>query len=112
MVWLPPSPTNAPSLHCSVSGAVSIAAPASSWALAWIFDVALEIARQVASGSRRIFGTMIESHLNAGAQKFTPGKDDPKALEYGKSITDACIGWPDSLELLDVLFQAVRDRRN
>ncbi|HET8747140.1 MAG TPA: 3-deoxy-7-phosphoheptulonate synthase [Ramlibacter sp.] len=73
--------------------------------------VARDIAGQIAGGSRNIFGVMVESHLVAGAQKFTPGKDDPKALEYGKSITDACIGWSESVELLEVLAQAVRDRR-
>src|SRR6478752_5177828 len=46
-------------------------------------DVAGDIARQIASGSRHIFGLMVESHLVDGAQKFTPGKDDPQALEYG-----------------------------
>jgi 3-deoxy-7-phosphoheptulonate synthase len=74
-------------------------------------EVAREIANQVAGGSRSVFGVMVESHLQPGAQKFTPGKDDPKALEYGKSITDACIGWDDSLEVLDVLANAVRTRR-
>jgi 3-deoxy-7-phosphoheptulonate synthase len=74
-------------------------------------DVAKDIANQVASGSRHIFGVMIESHLQAGAQKFTPGKDDAAALEYGKSITDACIGWNDSLEILEVLSRAVKNRR-
>jgi 3-deoxy-7-phosphoheptulonate synthase len=54
---------------------------------------------------------MVESHLVDGAQKFSPGKDDPAALEYGKSITDACIGWDDSLTVLKVLDQAVRARR-
>jgi 3-deoxy-7-phosphoheptulonate synthase len=73
--------------------------------------VAKDIAGQIATGSRRVFGVMVESHLQPGAQKFTPGKDDPKALEYGKSITDACIGWNDSLEVLDALSQAVRARR-
>ena len=74
-------------------------------------DVARDIAGQVASGSRNVFGLMVESHLVGGAQKFSPGKDDPQALEYGKSITDACIGWNESLEVLDVLAQAVRKRR-
>lgn len=74
-------------------------------------EVARDIASQVTSGSHSIFGVMIESHLLAGAQKFTPGKDDPKALEYGKSITDACLGWDDSLQSLDVLSQAVKARR-
>jgi 3-deoxy-7-phosphoheptulonate synthase len=74
-------------------------------------DVARDIAAQVAGGSRSVFGLMVESHLQDGAQKFTPGKDDPKALEYGKSITDACIGWDASMEVLDVLSDAVRTRR-
>jgi 3-deoxy-7-phosphoheptulonate synthase len=74
-------------------------------------DVARDIATQVSSGSRSVFGVMVESHLHAGAQKFTPGKDDASALEYGKSITDACLGWDDSLESLEVLSQAVKARR-
>jgi phospho-2-dehydro-3-deoxyheptonate aldolase len=43
--------------------------------------------------SRSVFGVMVESHLVAGAQKFSAGKDDPAKLTYGQSITDACIGW-------------------
>lgn len=74
-------------------------------------DVARDIAGQLAGGDRHIFGVMVESHLNAGAQKFSPGKDDPSALEYGKSITDACLGWDDSLESLRVLSEAVQTRR-
>jgi 3-deoxy-7-phosphoheptulonate synthase len=54
---------------------------------------------------------MVESHLQAGAQKFTPGKDDSTQLEYGKSITDACLGWDDSLQSLEVLSAAVQTRR-
>lgn len=74
-------------------------------------DVAKDIAQQIARGSRCIFGLMVESHLLPGAQKFTPGKDQAANLEYGKSITDACIGWGDSLQVLDVLSDAVRTRR-
>jgi len=74
-------------------------------------EVARDIAAQVASGSRRIFGVMVESHLNGGNQKFTPGKDDPSKLAYGVSITDACLAWDDSLEVLEVLAQAVERRR-
>ena len=74
-------------------------------------EVARDIAGQVAAGSRQVFGLMVESHLNPGAQKFTPGKDDAKALEYGKSITDACLSWGDSLELLEGLSQSVLTRR-
>jgi 3-deoxy-7-phosphoheptulonate synthase len=74
-------------------------------------DVARDIAAQVAGGSHQVFGLMVESHLQPGAQKFTPGKDDAKNLEYGKSITDACLSWEDSLSLLDVLSEAVKARR-
>jgi 3-deoxy-7-phosphoheptulonate synthase len=74
-------------------------------------DVARDIAGQLREGSNSIFGVMVESHLNDGAQKFTPGKDDPAALQYGKSITDACLGWDDSLAVLDVLSEAVKARR-
>ena len=73
--------------------------------------VARDIADQIASGSRSVFGVMVESHLCAGAQKFTPGKDDPAQLEYGRSITDACIGWDDSAQVLAILSQAVKARR-
>ena len=74
-------------------------------------EVAGYIAGQIGSGSLIVFGVMVESHLQPGAQKFTPGKDDPQALQYGKSITDACIGWSESLDVLEVLAQAVRQRR-
>jgi 3-deoxy-7-phosphoheptulonate synthase len=74
-------------------------------------EVTRDIAAQVAGGSRSVFGVMLESHLNAGAQKFTPGKDKAAALEYGKSITDACLGWSDSLQALDHLSSAVQARR-
>ncbi len=74
-------------------------------------DVARDIAGQLREGSNAIFGVMVESHLNDGAQKFTPGQDDPATLQYGKSITDACLGWGDSLAVLDVLSEAVRARR-
>jgi 3-deoxy-7-phosphoheptulonate synthase len=74
-------------------------------------DVAREISNQVMGGSTSVFGVMVESHLNAGAQKFTPGKDDAAQLEYGKSITDACLGWDDSLTSLALLSDAVLARR-
>jgi 3-deoxy-7-phosphoheptulonate synthase len=74
-------------------------------------EVAKDIAAQISGGSRQVFGVMVESHIHEGAQKFTPGKDDVNALEYGKSITDACIGWGDSEEVLKVLSDAVKARR-
>jgi 3-deoxy-7-phosphoheptulonate synthase len=73
--------------------------------------VAADIAAQLASGSRSVFGVMVESHLHAGAQKFTPGKDAVDQLAYGKSITDACLGWDDSLKALALLSEGVKARR-
>jgi 3-deoxy-7-phosphoheptulonate synthase len=75
-------------------------------------EVARDIGAQIAGGSRGVFGVMIESHLSAGAQKFSPGKDKADTLEYGKSITDACIGWGDSLLVLDQLAESVKQRRS
>ncbi len=74
-------------------------------------DVTQDIAKQIRSGSHHVFGVMIESHLQGGAQKFTPGKDDIAQLEFGKSITDACLGWDDSVNCLKVLSEAVAARR-
>jgi 3-deoxy-7-phosphoheptulonate synthase len=74
-------------------------------------DVARDIAAQVAGGSHCVFGVMIESHLVAGAQKFSPGKDDPATLTHGQSITDACLGWEASLATLGELSAAVTARR-
>jgi 3-deoxy-7-phosphoheptulonate synthase len=74
-------------------------------------EVMADVGRQLAAGSRCIFGVMVESHLHDGAQKFTPGKDDPARLEFGKSITDACIGWDSTLPLLQGLADAVKARR-
>jgi 3-deoxy-7-phosphoheptulonate synthase len=74
-------------------------------------EVAREIAAQVSAGSTRIFGVMLESHLKPGAQKFNAGKDDPLTLVYGQSITDACMGWDDSMTALKMLSSAVKARR-
>jgi 3-deoxy-7-phosphoheptulonate synthase len=74
-------------------------------------DVVRDVGAQLAAGTRCIFGVMVESHLHAGAQKFVAGKDDPAKLEPGKSITDACIGWDDSVEVLRELAAAVKARR-
>ena len=73
--------------------------------------VAKDIAAQLANGSRHVFGVMVESHLQPGAQKFTPGKDQVEHLVYGQSITDACLAWDDSLEVLKVLDEGVKTRR-
>jgi 3-deoxy-7-phosphoheptulonate synthase len=64
--------------------------------------VCREVAAQIAAGDRRIIGIMLESNLIEGAQKLQPGK----TLRYGQSITDACIGWDTTLELLRALAMA------
>ncbi len=69
--------------------------------------VGQEVAAQIAAGDERIFGVMVESHLKAGRQDLLAGKE----LVYGLSITDACVGWEDSLGLLETLAGAVRERR-
>lgn len=69
--------------------------------------VAADIAAQLAAGEDRIVGVMVESHLHEGRQDLVPGKP----LAYGQSITDACIGWDESVAVLETLAQAVRDRR-
>ncbi|MDP9045070.1 MAG: 3-deoxy-7-phosphoheptulonate synthase [Pseudomonadota bacterium] len=74
-------------------------------------DVARDVATQLRAGSRCIFGVMVESHLHGGAQKFSAGRDDPARLAYGQSITDGCLGWEQSLEVLEVLSAAVEGRR-
>jgi len=70
-------------------------------------EIGREVAAQIAAGDDRIIGVMIESHLKPGRQDLLPGKE----LVYGQSITDACVGWEDSIPLLDDLAQAVRARR-
>ena len=69
--------------------------------------VCADIAGQLAAGETRVVGVMIESHLVAGRQDLQPGKP----LTYGQSITDACLGWEDSVRCLDTLANAVRQRR-
>jgi 3-deoxy-7-phosphoheptulonate synthase len=70
-------------------------------------EVAAEIGRQIAGGEQRIVGLMVESHLVEGRQDLDPGKP----LIFGQSITDACLGWDDSVRLLSGLAEAVKARR-
>jgi 3-deoxy-7-phosphoheptulonate synthase len=69
--------------------------------------VAGEIAAQVAAGNGAIVGVMLESFLVEGRQDLEG--DGP--LVYGKSITDACMAWEDTVTVLDRLAAAVRERR-
>ena len=70
-------------------------------------DVAADVAAQLAAGERRIIGLMVESHLQEGRQDLRDGV----APKPGISITDACIGWHDTVPLLRCLAQAVQQRR-
>ena len=70
-------------------------------------DVARDVAGQLAGGDARIFGVMIESHINAGRQDLVQGQP----LQYGVSITDACIGWDTTADVLHTLADAVVQRR-
>ena len=66
------------------------------------------LCNQIATGEKRIMGTMIESHLVAGNQ----GMGDGKHLTYGQSITDACLGWDDTVKCIHQLSAAVQARRD
>src|SRR5207237_3053366 len=70
-------------------------------------EVARDVSGQVAAGDDRIVALMVESHLQEGRQDLVAGRP----LEYGRSITDACLGWEDSVKLLEELAEVVRKRR-
>jgi len=70
-------------------------------------EVARDVAKQIASGNKGIIGLMIESHLNEGQQSVGP----IDTLAYGVSVTDACVGWDDTLAMLELLADAVTQRR-
>jgi 3-deoxy-7-phosphoheptulonate synthase len=69
--------------------------------------VAAEVGRQISQGSEAIVGVMLESFLVAGRQDLQPGVE----LCYGQSITDGCVGWETTVEVLEGLAQSVRDRK-
>ena len=70
--------------------------------------VAAEVAEQIAQGDTRITGIMIESHLEEGRQDIVAGQ----ALRHGVSVTDACIGFEQTVPVLENLAAAVRARRS
>jgi 3-deoxy-7-phosphoheptulonate synthase len=70
-------------------------------------DVAEVVAAQLARGERRVVGVMVESNLVAGRQELRPGRP----LVYGQSLTDPCLGWEESVPLVERLAEAVRRRR-
>lgn len=71
--------------------------------------VANTIAEQLRAGQDAIVGVMIESHINEGSQKMPA--EGPSGLKKGVSITDACINWDTTVEVLENLASAVRERR-
>jgi len=71
--------------------------------------VARNLAGQIESGSRALVAAMIESNLVEGAQELA---SDLSKLTRGQSVTDACIGWDQTVEVLDLLAAAVRQRRH
>ncbi|HET8977653.1 MAG TPA: 3-deoxy-7-phosphoheptulonate synthase [Solirubrobacteraceae bacterium] len=72
-------------------------------------EVADAVALQIATGERAVVGVMLESFLVGGRQDLDYA--DPSPLVYGQSITDGCIGWETTVEVLDGLAAAVRARR-
>jgi 3-deoxy-7-phosphoheptulonate synthase len=70
-------------------------------------EVARDIGAQIGAGERRIIGVMVESHLVEGRQDLVKGQP----LRFGQSITDPCLGWDDSVAVLEELAGAVRRRR-
>lgn len=70
--------------------------------------VCANIAGQIADGDTSIRAVMIESHLNEGNQKGSP---DLNSLEYGVSITDSCVNWDTTVEMVEGLATAIRKRR-
>ncbi|MGG4662312.1 3-deoxy-7-phosphoheptulonate synthase [Providencia vermicola] len=69
-------------------------------------EVARDIAEQIKDGSTAISGVMAESFLIEGTQKVIP----EQPLVYGQSITDPCLGWDDTEQLIEILAQAVEHR--
>jgi 3-deoxy-7-phosphoheptulonate synthase len=69
--------------------------------------VAAEVGAQVAAGARAIVGVMLESFLVAGRQDPAPRAE----LRYGQSITDGCIGWETTVDVVEGLAESVGDRR-
>lgn len=70
--------------------------------------VAANLCNQISDGSKAVTAVMVESNLVEGNQKLIPDLDQ---MTYGQSVTDACIGWDDTVEVLEKFAQAVRDRR-
>jgi 3-deoxy-7-phosphoheptulonate synthase len=73
-------------------------------------EIAAHVGAQLAAGQQGIVGVMVESFLVGGRQDLV-SVPDPRALTYGQSITDGCLDWERTVELLEGLAAAVRARR-
>ncbi|EMR70690.1 Phospho-2-dehydro-3-deoxyheptonate aldolase amt16 [Eutypa lata] len=71
--------------------------------------VAADLAEQISKGETGIMGVMVESNIGEGSQKVP--KEGKAGLQHGVSITDACIGWEDTVSVLATLADAVKERR-
>ncbi len=71
-------------------------------------DVGKEVAEQIANGEERIFGIMLESNLIGGRQNLVDGK----AKTYGQSVTDACMGWGETEDVIENFATAVKKNKN
>ena len=65
-----------------------------------------DAANQIVQGNRSIVGFMVESNLAAGNQKIPANKAD---LQYGVSITDACVDWATTEDMVRNLRERVKD---
>jgi 3-deoxy-7-phosphoheptulonate synthase len=72
--------------------------------------VAKDLEEQISNGNKDIVGVMIESNLKAGRQDLPPEGAD--GLKFGVSITDACIAWDDTVNVLKGLAEAIKVRRS
>ena len=72
-----------------------------------VIDNLMQVANQIENGDTRIVGVMIESHLVEGRQDVETGHE----LTYGQSITDACIGWENTVKLIELLAKASNKRK-
>ena len=66
-------------------------------------EVLKNIASQISNGEKNILGVMLESHLMEGNQKLVKKEN----LQFGRSITDACIDIETTRELLSVLYNSL-----
>ncbi|KAM9921967.1 hypothetical protein OXX80_012002 [Metschnikowia pulcherrima] len=73
-----------------------------------VLDAVIE---QVSQGENTIIGVMIESHINEGKQSMPKQGSGKESLKYGVSITDGCVSWETTVEMLRKLAGAVQERR-